>query len=373
MSPSAQTMIRRAGVLLLALVAAGTLGACEESVVEQKDVVRPVRALKVADASNFQRRWFSGRAKGTQEIDLSFRVSGPLIERRVDVGAEVEKGDVVARIDPATFKADVDRAEADLARAEAALANAAEQLKRKQFLVERGHESKAVLDEFLANEKEARAAVAAAKAALKRMKLDLGYTVLRAPFDGVVVKTYVENFQDVRSRQPILRLVDHSRIEMVVDIPESLISQAHTVSRVVVEFDAFPDILVAARIKEIGTEASEATRTYPVTIIMEQPPGANILPGMAGKATRGDVGPDELEGAQIVVPETAILTRDDPAKTFIWIIDEAAKTVSTREVKTGDVVDQGIVVSDGLQPGEWVVTAGVHYLREGQEVRILDQ
>lgn len=356
-------------VCLLTLFAS----ACDEKVVEKKEIIRPVKALKVADASNFQKRWFSGRAKGTQEIDLSFRVSGPLIERKVDVGTAVSEGDVIARIDPATFKADLDRANANVARAEATLTNAIEQLKRNQTLLRQGHVAQARVDRFLAAEREARAAVTAEKAAYKRKKLDLNFTVLKAPFSGVVVKAYVENFQDVRAKQPIVRLVDNSKVEMVVYIPENLISQAHTVKAVAVKFDALPGVTVPAKIMEIGTEASETTRTYPVTVIMDQPPGARILPGMAGKATRADIGVEQTEGAGIVVPETAVLTKDDPSKSFVWIIDEAAKTVSTRAVTTGAVVDQGLEIADGLKPGEWIVTAGVNYLKEGQKVRILEQ
>ncbi len=363
---------RAASALTMTLLLVG-LAACEEEQVEKAEVIRPVRAIKVADASNFERRWFSGRAKGTKELDLSFRVSGPLTQRKVDVGSEVKKGDVIARIDPATFKADADRAQADVARAKAALANAVEQLKRKKILVAKGHEAKAVLDRFDAIEKEARASVAATTAQLKRKRLDLGYTTLRAPFTGVIVKTYAENFEDVRPKQSIVRLVDNSRIEMVVDIPENLISQAHLVKEVVVIFDPFPDLKIPATVKEIGTEASETTRTYPVTIIMDQPKDVKILPGMAGKSTRKKGPLQQGDKAQIIVPETAILTKGDVSKTYVWIVDEAKKTVSAREVKTGNLTNQGYSVSGGLTPGEWIVTAGVNYLRDGQKVRLLEQ
>lgn len=87
---------------------------------QAQEVIRQVRAIKVADASTIQKRWSSGTAKGTEEIDLSFRVSGPLISRNVDVGSEVKEGDLIAQIDPATFRADLDEANANLAVAQAA-------------------------------------------------------------------------------------------------------------------------------------------------------------------------------------------------------------------------------------------------------------
>lgn len=352
----------------LAFILAPLLFACEGEVAEQESVVRPIKAIKVADASNFRQRWFSGRAKATQEVDLSFRVSGPLIARTVDVGTEVRKDDGVARIDPATFTADVERAQASLMRAEATLKNAEDQLRRKQVLVKQGHTPRAALDRQLAAEREAKADVADRRAALKRRQLDLGYTMLKAPFSGRVVATYVENFQDVRAKQPIIRLIDSSRIEMIVDIPESLISQAYAVQDVLVRFDALPGVDVSAQIKEIGTEASQATRTYPVTLVMDQPSNNQILPGMAGKATVRNTSTQEGQPTRIIVPETAVLTKGDTDKTYVWVIDASSKTVSSREVQTGEFVDQGLEIVGGLKPGEHIAIAGVNYLKEGQKV-----
>jgi len=327
----------------------------------------------VTDAGGLAKRWFPGRAKATQELDLSFRVSGPLIKRHVDVGTEVKKGAVVAQIDPATFRAEADQAKASLERAKANYKNAAVQLKRQRVLTEKGHQSEAALDRHIAKESESKANVAAREAALKRTRLNLAYTTLKAPFAGVIVKTYVENFQDVRPKQPIVRLVDNSRIEMIVDIPENFISLAPSVKEAIVVFDAFPDIEITAKVKEIGTEASETTRTFPVTLIMDQPENAKVLPGMAGKATgKGDAVEAQVAETAVVAPETAIFTKDDPQNTFVWVVADN-KTVSTRPVTTGELTDHDIQVQDGVTPGEWIVTAGVNYLREGQQVRLLEQ
>jgi RND family efflux transporter MFP subunit len=364
----------RAAWTVALLLASITLGGCDEEQEEMAaETVRPVRAVQLADASPFAHRWFSGRAKATQEIDLSFRVAGPLIERPVDVGDTVQKGDLIARIDPTTFIADVNKARAELERSIAEATNADSQLERQQTLTEKGWTAEARLDEFVAAANITKAAVAAYRAALERAELDLGYTELKAPFAGEIVRTYAENFQDVREKQPIVRLVDSSRIEMVVDVPETLISYARLVGDVEVIFDPFPDLVIPAKIKEIGSEASETTRTYPVTLIMDQPDGAVILPGMAGKASPKGPPPPEVAEAGLIVPDTAVFTLPDDAKTYVWVLDPEAGVVHRREIRTGNVTRFGLAVLDGVAPGEWVVTAGVHYLEEGQKVRLPEE
>ena len=205
----------------------------------------------------------------------------------------------------------------------------------------------------------------------------LGYTYLKAPFNGIVTSTYVENYEDVKAKQPIVRLIDHSQIEMVINIPENIIYQADYLkaagNALRVSFDPFPDREIEAQIKEIGKEASKTTRTYPITLIMDQPEDVKILPGMAGKATRAVAVPEIKDQPGIVIPETAVFSPDDSDTTYVWVIDDQAKTVRKREVKTGELLDTGIAITDGLKPGEWIATAGVHYLQEGQEVRILSE
>lgn len=355
-----------------------TLGGCGEPEPE-REIIRPVQAVKVGDMGELQRRGFPGRAQATQEIDLAFRVQGPLITRPVNVGDVVKTGDVVARIDPRDFEVNLRNVEAQLSEARAALERAAGDFRRQQniFNTDPGATSESAVDRAREERDRASATVDSLTASVTTAQDQLDDTTLRAPFDGTVVATYVENFQNVRAKQPIVRILDTSHIEIVVNIPENLISMAVSVHTVLLSFDAFPGREFEGRISEVGTEASQTTRTFPVTLIMEQPEDVQILPGMAGAVRAGKTDlTDEQQRRGLGVPVGAVFTPDTETQSYVWIIKPTEGDLGVlekRPVKTGDMTRYGVLVSDGLTAGEWIVTAGVHSVREGQTVRILSR
>jgi RND family efflux transporter MFP subunit len=215
----------------------------------------------------------------------------------------------------------------------------------------------------------AEADIAAFQASVDAATDAVSYSRLKAPFDGIVASTFVENFESVQAQQPIVRLLDSSRVEFEFHVPETMISLVPQVRNLRVRFDAFSDLQIPAQIKEIGSEASATTRTYPVTLIMEQPEGAEILAGMSGKVS-GEVRSAGAAGvAAIIVPMSSVFSPASDDKSFVWVIDEASNTVSRRQVTIGDVGAAGLNVKEGLQVGELIATAGVHFLTEGQQVR----
>jgi len=355
-----------------------TLGGCGEPEPE-REIIRPVQAVKVGDMGELQRRGFPGRAQATQEIDLAFRVQGPLITRPVNVGDVVKTGDVVARIDPRDFEVNLRNVEAQLSKARAALERAAGDFRRQQniFNTDPGATSESAVDRAREERDRASATVDSLTASVTTAQDQLDDTTLRAPYDGTVVATYVENFQNVRAKQPIVRILDTSHIEIVVNIPENLISMAVSVHTVLLSFDAFPGREFEGRISEVGTEASQTTRTFPVTMIMEQPGDVQILPGMAGAVRAGKTDlTDEQQRRGLGVPVGAVFTPDTETQSYVWIIKPTEGDLGVlekRPVKTGDMTRYGVLVSDGLTAGEWIVTAGVHSVREGQTVRILSR
>ncbi len=366
----------RLGNAVFAVVLTLLVAGCGKEEAPEETIARPVKAIKVGDVAEVGGRSFPGQARATREANLSFRVSGPLITFPVKVGDDVEQGQVLARIDPRDYQVNLNNVQGQLDRTKATAARAESEYKRelKIFQEDPGATSKTAVDRKREQRDSARANIKSLVASVAAAKDQLSYTYLRAPYKGTITATYVENFEDVRAKQAIIRVLDPSRIEMIVNIPENLISNTPYVEKVWVRFDAFPDREIEATIKEVGKEASEATRTYPVTLIMDQPSDVTILPGMAGKTVRveGNL-PDQATSAGIQVPVSATFSPDESGKTFLWVIDEQTKTVKRREIKTGRLTDRGITVQEGLKAGEWVATAGAHYLREGQQVRILDE
>ncbi|MDJ0950287.1 MAG: efflux RND transporter periplasmic adaptor subunit [Alphaproteobacteria bacterium] len=371
-------MMNKGERVLVALLSVGVLTGCEEP--PQEEPIRPVLATMVGDVEGFQRDRFPGRAKAKEETNLSFRVFGPLIARDVDVGDVVKAGDVVAQIDPTDYevtlenmKGRLDKANADIAFTEAEYKRALDILRRDPGAV-----SQSAVDRKL---QERDAAVAQARtltAAVAQANLALGYTTLEAPFDGTIVATYVEAYEYVKAQQPIVRLLDTSQVEMVIDVPEGLITLAPYVEKLVVVFDPYPDLKIEAKIQEIGREATETTRTFPVTLVMDQPEDVTILPGMAGVATGYARLPDD-PGEGFKVPTHAVAS-DQSGKQFVWILQPEAEpsaqgsamrvkaVAKRREVELGQLTEAGVIVKSGLESGEWIATVGLNTLRDGQEV-----
>ncbi len=359
--------------LIITIVSLLFISACDEQK-ETQEIIPLVISQRVADTSGLTERAFPGRASAEQEVNLSFRVTGPLISLPASVGDEVKEGDLVASIDPQDFESSLRSVQGQVERERARMKRSKADLVRMESIYKKdpGATSEASIDRTRQIFESARASVNSIQAGVKAARDKLNYTTLEAPFDGVIVETYVENFETVVAKQPILRLLNPSNIELIINVPENLIGYVPYVENIVVEFDALPGISVSAKIKEVSKEASQATRTYPVTLVMEQPADAEILSGMAGHAFITSKLPETAKETGIEVPATAVFTQEDPSKSYMWVIDDATKTISRREVQPGRLSKYGVLIKSGINPGEWIVVKGVHSLYEGQKVKIID-
>ncbi len=384
--------------------------------------IRPVRTIQVGNLTAVNSREFPGRAKAKDEVDLSFQVSGPLVSVPVDVGDLVKKGQVIAVIDPRDFEAalasnqgNLERAKANLSAMEsgarpeeiAQLTAALEQAKsifeqataehkRSEDLIKSKAISQSQFDITLArmestaadvrSAEEAlnigmkgareedleakRAEIRALEAAVKSAKNQLDYATMTAPFDGEVAARFVDNFQTVQAKQPVFRLLNTTQIEITIQVPETLITLVPQVKKVSCHFDAFPGKEFFGKVTKVSREASQTTRTYPVTIEIDQPDDIQILPGMAATVRNHPVESDDDVPEELIVPTNALFTPSDSPQTFVWIVDPNTSKVARREIETGGLTPVGITVSDGLTSGDLVVISGVNSLRDGQEVKL---
>ena len=343
-------------IALTGLALALLLGACrQEETPEREPAARPVRLLEVAAGGDASRS-FPGRVMASNQVDLSFRVGGPLIELPVSEGELVRQGQLLARIDPRDFQIRLNAAKADFERTEA-------DFNRFTILYERDAISLAQLDQSRAARNVALAAVDDAEAALAD-------TRLLAPFGSLVGERFVENFQHVRPQQPIVSLIDVRNLDIEVDFPESVAAQyaSGREHEAFARFETAPGREFELRLKEAATQADPRTQTFRVTFTMPQPEGINLLPGMTATVTLR-IGIAATQG--VVIPIAAIFS-DETRGTYVWVVERAEMMVSKRAVVTGEPVGTSEVeILNGLEVGETIATSAVSRLSEGMRIREL--
>ncbi len=346
---------------LLVLLIGFTLAGCGKQEEAEQDVVRPVKSIVVGGDGASLTRTFPGKIRAAEKVDLAFQVSGQLTKLNVRNGQEVKKGEVLAQLDNRDFVSNLKAVKAEFNRAQA-------QFERMAELVERQLVSRSEYDQKKASRDVAEADV-------ERSQKALNDTSLKAPFAGVIANRHVENFQDVTAKQAIVSLQDPSDLEVVINIPENSILRATTDRSQIVpmaSFDALPDKQFALNLKEFATQADPNTQTFELVFIMDSPEELTVLPGMSVSVT-ASVPTRDHSSTVIVIPATALFAdREGGNSQYIWIINEADMSISRRAVQLGSLRGQDVEVVEGVNSGERVVTAGVHYLEEGQKVSLLN-
>lgn len=344
------------------------------------DVVRQVKIFSVAGGGDSAMLRYPGSVRAKQRADVAFQVPGTLRELPVSEGQEVQKGQVLARLDQRDFETSLRNAQGQLARARAALESATSEYNRIVRIREQdpGAASESMVVRRREAMDQARAEVESALASVDAAQNQLGYTILHAPFNGRVSKRHVDNFQEVQAKQAIVSLDDISALEILVDLPESVFAtlqgvapEDDTQALAFAEFPVTPGRRHPLRVKEFSTRADPVTQTYQVVFAMERPEDVLILPGMTaivyGRPLRGP-----HYGGRLDIPAIALFA-DTQGNPHVWVIDPESMAVFPRAVQTGDLVgDASIQVTAGLEPGEMIAVSGVGHLREGMEVRPFD-
>jgi len=352
-------------LILLCIASFIFLAGCAEQqeAQQQESPLRYVRTIEVNDGGNRLFRELPGVVAANREAELSFRISGKVINLAVKEGDSVAEGQLLAALDDADIKIQLKSAQAAFNRAQA-------DFNRGQALVGNGTISQAEYNQL-------ESALAAAEATLDSTKQNLLYSTLEAPFSGIIAKRNIENFEEVQAKQSIFVLQDVSSVDIKVDIPESIMILTNEETRpdVVAIFDAIPNKTFPLTMKEIATQADLETNTYEVTMTMPRVEGYNILPGMSvtARATQ-QIGQGNTASSTIFVPAHAILEDTEGRYAFVATeLDNGKAKVQRRQVVTGTLNSLGLEIVSGLQSGDKLVIAGMSKMYEGLEVRLMKE
>jgi RND family efflux transporter MFP subunit len=351
--------------LLLVAALAAALAACgkpESAPPAPRAVIAQVVGTKPAENGNV----YSGEVRARYENDLAFRVGGKVAARYVDVGAQVARGQVLARLDPQDAQLGVQAARSQLAATEADHALAAAELQRYRDLHARKFVSRAVLDARETTFNTTKARLEQAKAQVATARNQSSYTSLIAEADGVITAVNLEPGQVVAAGQPVMRFARPEEKEVAINVPESRLAELRDAKDVRVSVWAAPDEDFRGRIREIAPAADPATRTFAVRITVLEANGSVRL-GMTANVALGDGAPAQV----ITLPLTALTQVD--GKSAVWVVDPRTSKVNLRPVAVGAYREDGVVVREGLSPGEIVVTVGVHKLLPDETVRVVSE
>lgn len=356
----------------LAAVSLALLAACEATPPPQEPEVRPVRYSQVVAAGGVEAETFSGVVRAQLETDLSFKVSGTLIELPVALGDRLEPDALIGRLDPTDYRVRLEEAEAGLARAVAQERNAAASYERVRGLYENRNASRSDLDSARAAFESARAAVDAARQKLEAAELQLSYTRLRSPDACRVARLAAEVNQNVQAGQPIVRVNCGDCPEVVINVPEIYIERIANGMEASVSVAAVDLREVIGTVSEVGVATGPRGATYPVTVRLDDG-CTSARSGMAAEARL--MLPATGDRGELMVPTVAV--GEDRQGRFVFVLEPADEgsgqyLARRRGVETGRPDPDGMVITSGLSAGELVVTAGVRRIADGQRVRLLD-
>jgi RND family efflux transporter MFP subunit len=408
--------------LLLVAFAGGFASGCTEPTTPPAESVRPVKTLVVTLGDETHQRTFPGRVEASRRVELAFQVPGVLAKLPVKEGQRVAEGDLLAQLRQEEFQARLDtlqaqldqsraalaalragerpeeqlRRESQVRQADARLANARADFDRASRLVTSRAISRAEFDLAEANyhvavedqkaavqmaEQSAiardedilgkEAAVRGLEARVVEANIQLRDSTILAPYDGVIASRFVEEGQNVRATEPVVRFQDVDEIEIVVDVPESvMVADIRTadIVELLAMLSGAPGLQFPVQIREVSQVADPTTQTFQVRTAMQAPEGIQALPGMTATVTVSYRRAGIL-GERMLVPVSAIQQRD-AGDQVAWVLDAEGR-VAARPVQVGTIAGGRIEITEGLEPGERIATAGVTFLRDGMTVRDL--
>lgn len=347
---------------LLTVVFLGLLTGCNKPA-EPVTPPRPALTMVVGDTADAGTMVLVGEVRPRFEASQSFRVSGKIIERKVDVGAQVKKGQLIARLDAADINLNAAAAMADVRAAESSYALAEAELERQRQLFAKKFISASALDIREAELKTSAARLAQVKARANVFGNQTQYANLTADRDGVVTMIRAEPGQVVDEGEAVVQIANLKETEVLVAVPESRMAEVKPGTVVAVKMWAKPDKTYAGRVREIAPAADSATRAFNVRVSVTD---ADDMVKLGMTAGVKFIQQQAQQSAQLLIPLAALTASN--GKQQVWVID-AENKAQPRAVTTGEFTEDGVIITSGLQAGEKIAIAGVHTLVKGQQVK----
>lgn len=369
----------RAAALAASMLLGVSLAGCREPEPTPELPPRAIRWMRVTSELPAERRVISGIVTAVDETSLAFEVGGTVLSVKVNLGDHVERDQVLARLDPEPFELSVADAEAALAESIAKQQAAQANYERTKALFEQDVASLQELDRDVARRDSTASRVEANEARLNLARRDLRRSVLRAPFAGSISVRNIDPAMKLASGQVAFEMdSEESGLRVEVQMPETLMSRVSQGAPAEVTFPSIGRDVegdapsVQAVVTEVGTRASTGN-AFPVRAdLVVTPP--NLRPGMTAEVVFSlpRVETDDLGIDGFLVPFSSI--RADAGERFTaFVYDEGTSTVRRTQVQSGGIRDNEVAILGGLSEGDIIATAGVSFLRDGQEVRLAEQ
>jgi RND family efflux transporter MFP subunit len=346
----------------LGLIVIILLAGCEKPV-QPPPPPRPALVMVVGAKASENAMVLVGEVRPRYESNQGFRINGKIIERKVDVGARVIKGQLLVRLDATDTHLDAAAAQADVRAAEASHALALAEFARQRQLFTKKFISSSALDIQEEELKTSKARLAQVKAKANVSGNQTHYTNLTADRDGVITMIHAEPGQVVGAGDVLVKIADLSTIDVLVAVPESRMAEVKLNGAATVRMWANRQKAYTGLVREIAPAADPATRAFDVRITITDPDDLVLLGMTAGvKFT-----PENDQQTAGFLISSAALTEID-GKKAVWIIDDKNKA-QPRDVVAGQFREDGVIITGGLQAGEKIAIAGVHTLLKDQPVK----
>ncbi|MGI9329386.1 MAG: efflux RND transporter periplasmic adaptor subunit [Gammaproteobacteria bacterium] len=329
-----------------------------------------MRTITVSEPVSGRTRRFSGVVEAANVASISFEVAGIVNKLQVDVGDRITKGQVLAIMDESAYQLNVDAAQAAVRGAQVQLrdAEATFERLRRVNLAAPGATSDLDVEQAEAARDAARQDLSYANSRLSLAQRDLSLTELRSPFEGVIAQRHVDAFEQVNRGEKIFDLFMAGSMEVAVSVPESEISEVYLGLRGEVRLPAVASGAFSAIVSEVS-EVAGAGNAFPVRLAIDAG-DSQIRPGVTAEVTLLLGG--EASQQSYLIPLGALAARSGETGSIVYRYDPATSTVRQVPVKYGDIRGGDVVVEGGLTGGDIIVIAGVSFLRDGQQVRLMN-